>query len=125
MSRCNSPIPEIIVCPDSSSVRTRNDGSSLASLPSATLIFSWSEIVLGSTATEITGRLQPWLDDEKKGWSLGTTWEYGGEIETSVESNQSIAEKMPVAALIIGLGGGLGFFNVDEEVLHLVDRYPA
>ena len=55
ISRCSSPIPEIIVWPLSSSVLTLNEGSSWASLPKATPIFSWSALVLGSTATEITG----------------------------------------------------------------------
>ena len=48
-------MPEMIVWPDSSSVRTRNDGSSCARRPSAMPIFSWSALVLGSTACEITG----------------------------------------------------------------------
>ncbi|MNC35005.1 hypothetical protein D3C75_834700 [compost metagenome] len=55
MSRCSSPIPEMMVWPVSSSVLTRNDGSSWASLPRAIPIFSWSALVFGSTATEITG----------------------------------------------------------------------
>ncbi|MNS99244.1 hypothetical protein D3C72_1336420 [compost metagenome] len=48
-------MPEIMVCAVSSSVRTRKDGSSWASLLKAMPIFSWSALVLGSTATEITG----------------------------------------------------------------------
>ncbi|CFU01170.1 Uncharacterised protein [Bordetella pertussis] len=48
-------MPEIMVWPDSSSVRTRNDGSSCASRLSAMPIFSWSALVRGSTACEITG----------------------------------------------------------------------
>ena len=48
-------MPEMMVWPDSSSVCTRNDGSSCARRPSATPIFSWSTLVLGSTACEITG----------------------------------------------------------------------
>ena len=48
-------MPLMMVCADSSSVVTRNDGSSLARRCSARLIFSWSACVLGSTATEITG----------------------------------------------------------------------
>src|SRR5947209_1231188 len=55
ISRCSSPIPEMIVWPDSSSVWTRNDGSSCARRLSATPIFSWSALVFGSTACEITG----------------------------------------------------------------------
>ena len=45
ISRCSSPMPEIIVWPDSSSVCRRNDGSSAASRCSAMPIFSWSALV--------------------------------------------------------------------------------
>ena len=55
ISRCSSPMPEMIVWPDSSSVCTRNDGSSCARRLSAMPIFSWSALVFGSTATWITG----------------------------------------------------------------------
>jgi hypothetical protein len=48
-------MPEISVCPLSSLVRTWNVGSSSARRPSATDIFSWSDFVFGSMATEITG----------------------------------------------------------------------
>ena len=48
-------MPEMMVWPDSSSVRTRNDGSSCARRFSAMPIFSWSALVFGSTATWITG----------------------------------------------------------------------
>ena len=55
MSRCNSPIPEIIVSPVSLFVYLRKVGSSSASLFKAVFILSWSALVFGSTATEITG----------------------------------------------------------------------
>ena len=48
-------MPEMMVWPDSWSVCTRNEGSSFASRCSARPIFSWSTLVFGSTATEITG----------------------------------------------------------------------
>ena len=44
-----------MVCPDSSSVFTLNDGSSWANFCNAIPIFSWSAFVFGSTATAITG----------------------------------------------------------------------
>ena len=44
-------MPEMMVWPDSWSVRTRNDGSSFARRCSARPIFSWSALVFGSTAT--------------------------------------------------------------------------
>ena len=55
ISRCSSPIPAMSVCPVSSSVRTRNVGSSSASRWSAVASLSWSAFVFGSMATEMTG----------------------------------------------------------------------
>ena len=55
MSRCNSPIPEIIVCPVSSSDWTLNVGSSSASFWSPSESFSSSALDFGSIATDITG----------------------------------------------------------------------
>ena len=55
ISRWSSPIPLMIVWPNSWSVVTRKLGSSAARRLSATPIFSWSALVLGSTATSMTG----------------------------------------------------------------------
>ena len=55
ISRCSSPMPAMIVCPVSSSVRTRNDGSSIASFCSDAPSLSWSALVLGSIAMSMTG----------------------------------------------------------------------
>ena len=55
ISRCNSPIPEIIVCPEASSVFTWKVGSSSANFDNAVPIFSTSAFVLGSIAIPITG----------------------------------------------------------------------
>ncbi|MCY1371963.1 hypothetical protein D9M69_591340 [compost metagenome] len=48
-------MPAMMVWPDSSSVLTRNEGSSAARRCRAMPIFSWSALVLGSTACAITG----------------------------------------------------------------------
>ena len=48
-------MPEMIVWPDSSSERTRNDGSSCARRDRAMPIFSWSALVFGSIAIAMTG----------------------------------------------------------------------
>ena len=55
MSRCSSPMPEITVWPVSSSNFTTKVGSSSESLASPAPSLSWSALVLGSTATEMTG----------------------------------------------------------------------
>ena len=55
ISRCSSPIPEMMVCPISSSVVARKVGSSLARAARAMESRSWPSLVLGSIATETTG----------------------------------------------------------------------
>src|SRR5437763_1242232 len=55
ISRCSSPIPEMSVCPVSSSVSTRKVGSSSANRASPVPSLSWSAFDFGSTATEMTG----------------------------------------------------------------------
>ncbi|MGD8394218.1 MAG: efflux RND transporter permease subunit [Candidatus Eiseniibacteriota bacterium] len=57
----------------------------------------------GVTASDVVGRLVPWLDTERATWPTGAGYELGGEIETSVESQQSIAAKLPIAALLVVL----------------------
>ncbi len=55
ISRWSSPIPSMIVWPVSSSVCTLKVGSSSDSLCRAMPSFSWSALVFGSIATEMTG----------------------------------------------------------------------
>ena len=55
ISKCNSPIPEMIVCIVSWSVWTLKVGSSSVSFANETDKFSWSFLVWASTETEITG----------------------------------------------------------------------
>jgi multidrug efflux pump subunit AcrB len=57
----------------------------------------------GVTATDVTGRLLPWVDDQKSRWGLGYDYELGGEVEKSSNAQASIAAKLPVAGLIIVL----------------------
>ena len=67
-SKCNSPMPEIIVSPVSGSPATRKVGSSSESFRRATPIFSWSAFVLGSTRTDMTGSGKV-MDSRIIGWS--------------------------------------------------------
>ncbi len=55
ISKCNSPIPEIIVSPVSKSPLILKVGSSSPNLLRAKAIFSWSTFVFGSILIEITG----------------------------------------------------------------------
>ncbi|MEE9156616.1 MAG: efflux RND transporter permease subunit [Gemmatimonadota bacterium] len=60
-----------------------------------------SQLEPGTTAAQVNAQLIPWLESESRGWGVGYRWEIGGEAETSGESNASIAEKLPIAAVII------------------------
>ena len=55
ISRCSSPMPEMTVWPVSGSDFTRKVGSSAISLARPWPSFSWSALVLGSMASEMTG----------------------------------------------------------------------
>lgn len=57
----------------------------------------------GYTAKDVTGALQSWMETEAAGWPFGYIWEFGGEVETSGKADQSIADKLPIGALIIVL----------------------
>ncbi len=55
----------------------------------------------GVTAAEVNAQLLPWLEEQSTAWPRGTSWELGGESEGSSKANASIAEKLPIAGLII------------------------
>jgi multidrug efflux pump subunit AcrB len=55
----------------------------------------------GYTAATVNQAIKPWLDSESADWGFGFGWEFGGVMEKSVESSQSINEKLPIAGLII------------------------
>ena len=69
----------MMVCPLSGSVLTLNVGSSCASLPSATPIFSWSLLVFGSTATAMTGAGNS-MDSRMIGMVLVANRVAGGDV---------------------------------------------
>ncbi len=57
----------------------------------------------GYTVNDVLGEMQPWLKEESSVWPFGYKWEFGGSVETSGKANQAIADKLPIAALIIVL----------------------
>ena len=62
-----------------------------------------SDLESGVTAIEIINQLIPWLEEQQRDWILGYSWEFGGEYETSIEANESIMVKLPIAGLAIVL----------------------
>ena len=53
------------------------------------------------TAATAFASLIPWLEKQQENWPAGYRYELGGEAESSGKANQSIGEKMPIAAFII------------------------
>ena len=62
-----------------------------------------SDLEPGVTAIEIINQLTPWLEEQQSQWGVGYSWEFGGEYETTIDANESIMVKLPVAALAIVL----------------------
>ena len=60
-----------------------------------------SNTVEGVTAFDVIAELQPWLEEQKKNWGIGYRYEFGGEVEGSGKANASIAEKLPIAGMVI------------------------
>ena len=79
ISRCSSPMPAMIVWPVSVSVRTRNVGSSSASLASDEPSFSWSALVFGSMAMSMTGSGNT-IDSRSTGCFLAAQRVAGGRV---------------------------------------------
>ncbi|WP_105166777.1 efflux RND transporter permease subunit [Pseudoalteromonas sp. T1lg23B] len=74
----------------------------------------------GITASEGFAHLTPWLNEQQKNWPFGYTYELGGEAESSGKANQSIAEKLPIAVLIIVLLLVAQFNSIRKSLLVLV-----
>ena len=53
------------------------------------------------TASEAFAELTPWLEQQQQHWPFGYGFELGGEAESSGKANQAIADKLPIALLII------------------------
>lgn len=54
-----------------------------------------------ATAAEVNETLSPWLEETSKEWPKDYTYNEGGEAEESGKANASIAEKLPIAAMLI------------------------
>ena len=54
-----------------------------------------------ATAFSIAAAIEPWLAEQQEAWPLGYSYEIGGTFKSSAEANASIAEKLPLAGLLI------------------------
>ena len=73
----------------------------------------------GATTVGVISQIKPWLDEQAKTWPVGYRYELGGEIETSVKSSQAIADKMPIAGLIIIMLLVMQFNSVRKSLIIL------
>ncbi len=55
----------------------------------------------GYTLDDVLDDLEPWLIEQSRDWPHAYKYEFGGSVETSGKANQAIADKLPIAALII------------------------
>jgi multidrug efflux pump len=55
----------------------------------------------GFTAAGVNTALAPWLEQAQESWPGGYTWTLGGEAEESGKANKAIADKLPIAGLLI------------------------
>lgn len=77
----------------------------------------------GVSAFNIALAMTPWLAEQQKNWPSGYSYEIGGTFESSASANASIADKMPLAGLLILLLL-VGQFNSLRKPLIIVLTIP-
>jgi multidrug efflux pump subunit AcrB len=78
------------------------------------------QLTPGVTASEINEQLSPWLETQQQSWPNGYYYEEGGEAEESGKANQSIADQMPLAGMVILLLLVSQFNSVRKPVIILL-----
>jgi multidrug efflux pump subunit AcrB len=61
----------------------------------------FADLEEGITASDINAQLGPWMEELSRDWDRDYSWTFGGEAETSGKANESIGEKLSIAAMII------------------------
>lgn len=96
----------------------QNSGKSVPLAQVATLVPSWqfakiirrdlyrtisinSYLQGGVTASEVTDRLRPWLEETSNQWPSGYTYELGGEAEDSASGLQAVIDQLPISGFLI------------------------
>lgn len=77
------------------------------------------EVTDETTPIAVALDLDQWLKEEQKNWDIGYKYELGGEMESSVEANKSINDKLPIAGLIIVLLLIIQFNSIRRPVIIL------
>ena len=58
-----------------------------------------AQLKKGFTSFDVKEAVEPWLKDQQ--WDIGYRYEFGGEVESSKSAQGAVADKLPVAAMII------------------------
>jgi multidrug efflux pump subunit AcrB len=72
------------------------------------------------TAAEGFNALEPWLEQSASSWPFGFLYELGGDAESSQKGNQSIADKLPIAFIIILLLLVAQFNSIRKPIIILI-----
>lgn len=64
--------------------------------------------------------LKPWLDEQQEQWGFGYSYEVGGEIEESLESNAAISDKLGISLMIIVLLLVIQFNSIRKPLIILM-----
>jgi multidrug efflux pump subunit AcrB len=62
-----------------------------------------SELREGGNASEVMSTLIPWLEEQKKSWPEGYTYELGGDSKSTSENMGAVIDYLPLSAFIIVL----------------------
>lgn len=79
-----------------------------------------SGLLPGNNAIAIVEELDKWLSIESMNWPIGYSYEYGGELESSGEANQSIADQFPIAGFLIILLLVMQFNSIRKPLIILI-----
>jgi multidrug efflux pump subunit AcrB len=60
-----------------------------------------SELRQGVTASEVTGNIQAWLDEQSRDWPSGYRYELGGDAENTRENMAAVIRYLPLSGCII------------------------
>jgi len=77
------------------------------------------ELQNGYTASDITGILSPWIEEQHKSWKRGYEYELGGEAESSSDAMGAVIAKLPLAFFIIVLLLVVQFNSIRKTVIVL------
>lgn len=77
----------------------------------------------GFTASDISGKILPWLKTTSESWKPGYNYSLGGESESSSDAMGAVADKLPLAGFIILLLL-IGQFNSFRKTFIVLSTIP-